>query len=504
MNSFTLDQLKQARDAGYSDSQIFQHLAAKDPNYANAQKAGYTLDDIAAHGSGQRSGMDAPSNPNAPALPQGAPMVARVADQAIRTALPISSMQNLVDPNASTLSKIGSGAMIGAAALPLMTGGAGAALKGMAAAGATAGGLEGAGVQNPIVRAVLPAAAGILAGAPTGPKAVPMGQESNALARAVGGLGIDVPSNLARRPGLSKLGPMPIDIKKAWAPAVEAAGAEVGSTGGKISGAVGKLATTPEIKDQVLVAVTGGLHDAGVPFLNGSPYISGARGSAAAKHVMDNLVGRIQALPDDLPPSQAHVLINNIINDVKDAAKFDASVGGRINQTTTKAAQGALDALSTPADIAAHQAANAKYSQAASLSEMVDKASGGKVGPEAGFKAKDFAAAWSNMDPSERAKFPADFQKQMDYMTQQKPNFAQEAVNKTKEVVRQFGKEQLMHHPQARFYEPGTLYSPLTGAGLSNYVAGAGEGIRSATNDPEANIKKMRNSPNFISALLGR
>ena len=219
---------------------------------------------------------------------------------------------------------------------------------------------------------------------------------------------------------------------------------------------------------------------------------------------MTNLVGRIQALPDDLPPAQAHMMINNIINDVKDASKFDPSVGGRINQVTTKAAQGALDSLSTPADIAAHQAANAKYSQASTLADMVDKASGGKVGMEPSFRAKDFAAQWANMDPQERAKFPPEVQSQLDYMTQQKPDIVQQAINAGKGVARQVGLEKLAFHPQARFYQVGNQYTPFTGGGLANYGAGLGEGVRSVENDPNANIKKMQASPNFLSALLGR
>lgn len=46
---FTSDQLTSARKAGYSDDEIFAHIAKADPNFSKAKSAGYTLDDIAAH-----------------------------------------------------------------------------------------------------------------------------------------------------------------------------------------------------------------------------------------------------------------------------------------------------------------------------------------------------------------------------------------------------------------------------------------------------------------------
>lgn len=42
----TLDRIKTARDAGYSDDEIYAHLGSKDARFSKAQEAGYTLDEV--------------------------------------------------------------------------------------------------------------------------------------------------------------------------------------------------------------------------------------------------------------------------------------------------------------------------------------------------------------------------------------------------------------------------------------------------------------------------
>lgn len=46
---FTLDALKEARDQGYKDNEIYSHLAKVDPRFNEAQKQGYSLDEVAQH-----------------------------------------------------------------------------------------------------------------------------------------------------------------------------------------------------------------------------------------------------------------------------------------------------------------------------------------------------------------------------------------------------------------------------------------------------------------------
>jgi uncharacterized membrane protein len=41
--------LRQARDAGYNDDEIYSYLAAADSRFRKAQQNGYSLDEIAAH-----------------------------------------------------------------------------------------------------------------------------------------------------------------------------------------------------------------------------------------------------------------------------------------------------------------------------------------------------------------------------------------------------------------------------------------------------------------------
>jgi hypothetical protein len=57
---FTADKLKEARDAGYSDDEIFGFASQSDPKFNDAKSEGYSLDEIASHFTTQqpRSTMD--------------------------------------------------------------------------------------------------------------------------------------------------------------------------------------------------------------------------------------------------------------------------------------------------------------------------------------------------------------------------------------------------------------------------------------------------------------
>ncbi len=47
--AFSQDALKTARDSGYSDDEIYSHLAETDPRFDQAKQAGYSLDEVANH-----------------------------------------------------------------------------------------------------------------------------------------------------------------------------------------------------------------------------------------------------------------------------------------------------------------------------------------------------------------------------------------------------------------------------------------------------------------------
>ena len=77
---FTADKLKEARDAGYSDDEIFGFVSQSDPKFNVAKSEGYSLDEIAAHFSSQ----------------QAKPMVERVCDVLQGTAMDLEDAISVI------------------------------------------------------------------------------------------------------------------------------------------------------------------------------------------------------------------------------------------------------------------------------------------------------------------------------------------------------------------------------------------------------------------------
>ena len=77
---FTADKLKEARDAGYSDDEIFGFVSQSEPKFNISKSEGYSLDEIAAHFSSQ----------------QPKPMVERVGDVLQGTAMDLEDAISVI------------------------------------------------------------------------------------------------------------------------------------------------------------------------------------------------------------------------------------------------------------------------------------------------------------------------------------------------------------------------------------------------------------------------
>lgn len=435
----------------------------------------------------------------------GQPMgpIGRGISTAIKTALPVDAIQEMAgqamhkkpfDPMAMA----GSVAQLGLASAPMLAGplgaGAKAAMMGGGAAGLTAGALESADVKNPIARAGLPFLAGLAAGHYANPqtalKAVPKGDEANAVARFAQRIGVPV-EEASRQKGILGFGgraPYPQDTASTWERALNALGQRVGSTKGP---ALETSATTRQIL-QKMQGVNSGLEAPGVLNFGGAPIPALSNNPGALGLIGNRLGDALEAIrANKVPPAQAMEGLNNALEGLKktvsESGNFGENMAGQAANAGTTGWQEALNNLAkNPEALAEHNLANKDFRKGLALKGMVDKAVSTKAGAEAGFNPRAFgfdaATAGIKKGSTDLSALSPEEMQGLRQLVEGNPGIIRKGVNAITNIQKDLGREPLHFHPSTRFYEqmPVSPLNPLS----SNAGPAAGAAYRSATYDP--------------------
>ncbi len=438
-----------------------------------------------------------------PIQPQAAPYdlstdtgqspLVRGAVAAINTALPVQAIQEMAGQMGGSrphdpMALASSAGQLALAAPMFMAGPAGTAARmGAGAAGATAGGLEAMDVENPAARFGLPLLAALAAGhfnAPnTALKAVPKGEEINAIGRQANEMGIPVPKIAAQ--SMTRTGPAPADIRATWEQTMRPLGKNVGITK---QAAMQTTKNTPTVLKTIRQAATSGLEEAGVPRVRNALNPELATEPHAAKLVLDSL-NKLGMIPPGTAPEKAMMLANNVLEaaqkTVAESSNYGPNMAGRVAGKGLTGMQEAIDSLGSPEAVAAHQEANQAFSKGKAMQDLVEAATKGKgAGPVPMFRPKDFIAAWQGMDTAQKAKaFSPDEIQAIDSLTQQNPNVIMRGIQFLADKARDWGLKPLTFHPSTRLYEEAPTFAPRAGT----VAVAAPAAYRSATYDPSQN-----------------
>ena len=435
--------LQEARAEGYSDAEIYRHLAQIDPRYAEAQKHGYALDDIAkfsdaqkpkykyaeseagtkapeANAEGRGGGIGQPiANAIEPVIDSELAKKAANADTGIiGAATPVGSAQTILKglqgkptsplqygASAADLASLPVAGALGAGKkaigqLAAQGAGAGAASYGAKMAGApwylqVLAGLAGGGAGN--------MAAG--AGQRLIRQLVPKGEEAEALAKvARGPMGLPVGEVASNAPA---------DVKNAFGGARDLLGKNVAAAKQGLYDSTRK--STPEIVDAISGAADKGLGDAGVPL---GPVGSNTRvpelsnNPETAKLIAGRIGGYLKHMDPSTPPAKAMEFSNNIIEGLQKELAGSYKPGAAANldapmlKITTKGMNEALNGLASPEAQLASHVADSAFSKIAWLDKAARDASKTRVGPTPAFNPRLFTNTWANMSPAlKNAKF---------------------------------------------------------------------------------------------------
>jgi len=332
-----------------------------------------------------------------------------------------------------------------------------------AAAGATSEGAQMAGLPAPIAMPL-----GIAAGMATGKRiapemtrrAVPQGQEAQALSRAVQKMGLPVPLPASNAPE---------DVMTAWARGRDVAGEAVGKAK---EAALQTSQSTPDVLARVMGGIEKTARGVSPEAVISGKLLPGATKNKRAAEFVAGALEDISTIPEGIPANQAMKILNNKLESAKTLLETQESIGagvpGRITGKAISRWQRVLNALGPKEQVAVARATDSAFSKLVTLQELAEKASTTMAEQSPTFRARNFVFDWQRMPLADKAKFSAEEKAILDALTKQEAESAlakaaQWVINQKKII----GSQALTFHPTARFYEPAVKKLPPRAGGAS-------------------------------------